>query len=351
MQVSDRPRLRACLSRKRGSPNILLENTMRNHPGHGSPSSDSDDESSTREAGATSKDGITTGLLALDRALGTGGWPRGRIVEVFGSEGSGKTTLLLEAIAHAQQNGGFGAFLDADHGVEPATAERLGVQWEAMPYHRPASLEEAFERIEELVRGGAVNVIALDSLAALLPMECLSCSRDAIPPYKNEQHQHRISHCLKALLGPLSRSKAVLLISNPLVEKTGVFFGNPQTTPWETQPLKIYASQIVEVRRAATIKEGEDSLGLEIKARVVKNRLAAPMTQTEFELYFATGFSVESELLTLGLELGIVSKRGNRLSFGDVLLGGGRSEALRNLQRDGDLAARLRESLLERLSS
>jgi recombination protein RecA len=256
---------------------------MRNHPGHGSPSSDSDDESSTREAGATSKDGLTTGSLTLDRALGTGGWPRGRIVEVAGSEGSGKTTLLLAAIAQAQQNGGIGAFLDADHGVEPATADRLGVQWETMLYHRPVSLEEAFERIEELVQGGAVNVIALDSLAALLPRECLSCSHDAIPPNKNEQHQHHISHCLKTLLGPLSRSRAVLLISNPLVEKAGVYFGNPQMIPWETHPLKIYASQIVELRRIGRIKEGENTVGFEIKARVVKNRLAASMTQADLE--------------------------------------------------------------------
>src|SRR5262245_4300544 len=140
---------------------------------------------------------VSTGSLALDLKLGTGGWPRGHIVEVYGADGSGKTTLLLETIAHTQHSGGFGAFIDADHGVTARAAERLGVNLETMPFHRTNSLEEAFEKIEELVQGGAVSVIALDSIAALLPDENRGGSRDAIPPRKHEEHQHRIEHFLK----------------------------------------------------------------------------------------------------------------------------------------------------------
>lgn len=294
-------------------------------------------------------DAVSTGSLGLDLKLGTGGWPRGRIAEVLGPEGSGKTTLLLEAVAHAQQSGGFGAFLDCDHATDQPTAERLGVNVEAMPFLRTSSLEEAFEKVEELVRGGAVDVIALDGLAALLPEGCHGCSGDGIPPAKDAEHQHRVDYLLKALLGPLSRSRAVLLVSNPVVEKVGVMYGNPETTPWETTPLRTYASVRVELRRVMTIKDRDDALGFQVRAKVLKNRLAAPLVQAEFELHFATGIWTEAELLDLGLQAGVLTKHGARLSFGETLLGTTRTDAVRLLRQDPDLAARIRDGILERL--
>jgi recombination protein RecA len=289
-----------------------------------------------------------TGSLALDLALGTLGWPRGRIVEIFGTEGCGKTTLLLEAIAHAQQNNGLGALIDADHATDQATAERVGVNWEAMPFHRTSSLEEAFEKIAELVDGGAVDVIGLDGIAALLPEGHQTCSRDTVPPSKSAEHQHRIGYFLRALLGPLSRSRAVLLITNQVVEKLGVIYGNPETTPWETMPLRNYASQRVELRRLTTIKNGNDAIGAEVKAKIVKNRLAAPFVDATFELHFATGISYESDLINLGIDSGVVAERGNHLSVGEQSLGANRGTALRQLEQDVELAAQLRQSILER---
>jgi recombination protein RecA len=296
-------------------------------------------------------EGVPTGSLALDLALGTGGWPRGRVVEVFGPEGTGKTTLLLEAIAHAQQNGGAGAFIDADHGTDPSAGERLGVDVEAMPFLRTSSLEEAFEKVDELVQGGAMDVIALDGLAALLPEGHRRCSRDEVPPSKNEAHQHKVGYFLKTLLGPLSRSRTVLLISNPVVEKLGVFFGNPETTPWETMPLRSCASQRVELKRTSVIKEGEEARGLEVRATVHKNRLAPPLAKVVFHLLFATGVCQETDLLTLGLETHLLTKRGSRLSLDEQVLGTSHDAAVRFLRQDAALAAKLRAAIVERRRS
>jgi recombination protein RecA len=293
-------------------------------------------------------DGVPTGSLALDLALGSGGWPRGCIVEVYGPEGCGKTTLLLEAIATAQRQGGLGAFIDADHGTTARTAERVGVNLEAMPFHRTNCLEDACEKIEELVLGEAVDVIALDSIAALVPKEFANCSHDHFPPAKNEEHQHRIDHFLKALLGPLSRSRAVLLIANQVREKAGVFFGNPETTPWETTPLRNYASQRVQLLKTGTIKDRETTVGVEIKAKIVKNRLARPFMQGMFELHFATGICHESDLVHLGLEAGVLTKRGSQVYFDGVCLGNGTTAVVSHLQKDVALAARLRDGIIER---
>jgi recombination protein RecA len=294
-------------------------------------------------------EGIPTGSLALDLALGTGGWPRGRIVEVYGSSGSGKTTLLLSAIAQVQKAGGMGAFIDADHGVDRATAGRLGIDVETMPFLQTSSLEEAFESIEELVKGGAAEVIALDTVAALLPESNRGCSRDAVPPVKNEEHQHQIGHFLKSLLALLASSRAVLLITNQLVPVAGVMFGPTEATPWVTAQLRDHASQRVELRRGVAIKDREDTLGCEVNAKIVKNRLAAPMTRAEFEIHFATGLCAESDLLRLGQDAGLLLKRGSRLFLGEQALGAGRADALRLLREDAQFAARLRDGIVERL--
>lgn len=264
---------------------------------------------------------IPTGSLVLDWKLGTGGWPRGRIVEIFGPEGGGKTTLLLEAIAQAQQSNGLGAFLDADHATEPRIWERLGVNTQKMLFHRPTCLEEAFEKIEELVRQKKVDVIALDSIAALVPEKANSCAHDVVPSGKNEQHRHHINHCLRALLSPLAQSGTTLLIANQVVEKVGVMFGSPETTPWETMQLRNYASQRVELRRSTSVKTGDEVVGYMAKAKIVKNRLAPPHTVAEIEILFATGISAAPELLELGMESGLLTKRGGQVFDGDTNLG------------------------------
>jgi recombination protein RecA len=299
-----------------------------------------------RNGRAASAEALPTGSLALDLALGTGGWPRGRIVEIFGHEGTGKTTLLLEAIARVQQNGGVGAFIDADHGLDSATAERLGVNVKAMPLLRSNCLEEAFEKIEELLRGKPIEVIALDSIAALLPKGNDTC-QDFIPG-KNEQHQDRIAHCLKALLRPLARTGAVLLIANQLVEKVGVFYGSPETTPWATMPLRSYASQRVELRRVTQLKAGETVVGAEIKATVVKNRLAAPLARASFHLYFATGIATDSDLLQVGLDDGLLAKKGAWLYYGDVALGNGWDRAREFLRDNAAVAEEITRKILQK---
>jgi recombination protein RecA len=290
---------------------------------------------------------LPTGSLALDLKLGTGGWPRGRIVEIYGPEGSGKTTLLLEAVAQAQRGGGQAAFLDADHGLDNAAAERLGINVEALSLVRSNSLEEVFAKIDEIIRRPAVEVIALDSIAALLPESHLKI---ADPPYRrDEEHQHKIDFYLRALLGPLSRSRATLLITNQVREKVGVMFGNPETTPWETTVLRNYASQRVELRRLAAVKDGAQVVGFEMRAKVMKNRQAAPFAQAEFEVYYATGICWESELFRLGLEAGVLAKRGGHVFLDDLGLGKGQNEVVRALEHDAELAARVREEVLERL--
>jgi recombination protein RecA len=292
---------------------------------------------------------VPTGSLALDLKLGTGGWPRGCIVEIYGPEGSGKTTLLLEAIAQAQKHGGMGAFIDADHGLRQATATRLGIDLERMPFARTNVLEDAFEKISELVQGGAVDVIALDSVAALMATGYTECSRDGLPPKQDELHLHYFEHFLKALLGPLSRSRAVLLISNQVRQKVNVFFGSPETTPWHTAPLRDFAAQRTQLARVGQVKDGEETVGAEVRAKIVKNRLANSFTQASFEIHFATGICKESELLGLGLEAGLLSKRGMYLYFGESPLARGQGEAIRLLQKDTELAGRLKEAILQRL--
>jgi recombination protein RecA len=292
--------------------------------------------------------GLSTGSLSLDLKLGSGGWPRGRIVEIFGPEGSGKTTLLLEAIGQALRNDRFGAFIDADHGLDPAAAERLGVTLEPRHLIRTNILEEAFEKIAELLKESFVEVIALDSIAALLPEEQRACSRDAVTFHKNENNQYRLEHFLKALLGPLSRSRAALLITNQVREKIGIMYGNPDTTPWMTLPLRDYASQRIDLRRITTIKDGDEPVGVTVRAKVVKNRCGAPLSQAEFELRFATGIDREDELLKLGLETGLLRKRGAHVYLDDTNLGLGSGNVVRRLRQDGELAARIREGVVER---
>jgi len=285
---------------------------------------------------------VSSGSLTLDRLLGTGGWPRGRIVELFGATCAGKTTLVLETIAQAQHASGTAALIDADHATSPEAAERLGVDPELLVIHRSNILEDVFEQIEQFIQRG-VDVIALDSIAALVREADAKRMRSREPEVKDEEHQRYIEHALKRLLGHLYSSQSVLLITNQLREKLGVMYGDPTTTPWETLPLKDFASVRAEVKRCIPIKEGGRTLGYEERVRITKNRFAAPLVEAEFEMYFATGINREGELITLGLDAEVLTKSGDSIRFGEVVLGRSRRDAVRSLQNDVLLAARVRE--------
>lgn len=285
---------------------------------------------------------IPTGSLALDRALGTGGWPRGRIVELFGPEGGGKTTLVLEALAQAQRTG-TGALIDADHATDRDAVRRLGVDPHGLVWHRANVLDELVKTIEQFVARG-IDLIAIDSIAALVTK--YRTGGDDFPPVKDEGHQRAVEHWLKSLLGPLSKSRSVLLITNQLREKIGVMYGNPDTTPWETLPLKDFASVRVDVRRVTHIKDGETIVGAETRAKVVKNRLAAPHRAAELEIFFDRGLATERELVTLGLEGDVLSQSGVAVRFGNELIGRSRDDAVKRLRRDTELADRLYDAVV-----
>ena len=290
---------------------------------------------------------IPTGSLDLDRALGIGGWPRGRIVEIYGAEAVGKTTLVLEAVAQTQQRSGFATVIDADHGLDPASLARFGIDPGGLVIHRTNKIEDVFSTIEDLLHRGA-DLIALDGIAALLPQDSEKAGH--FPNTKNERHQSNIEHALKAILGPLFSSRAVLLVTNQIREKIGVMYGDPYMTPWETMPLKNFASVRLEVKRITHVKNGEDVIGSENRVRVVKNRLAPAFRNAEFEIYNDSGICREAELIRLGVEHDVMTKSGQAFRFGNVLLGRTELTATRALQRDAALTAQLHEAVLNRLA-
>ncbi|HEY1186389.1 MAG TPA: recombinase RecA, partial [Gemmata sp.] len=249
---------------------------------------------------------IPTGSYFLDRALGIGGWPRGRIVELYGSHGSGRTTLALEAIGQAQRAGGTGALLDADHATEPDTARRLGVEPGSLLLHRTNVLEDAFEQIETWIATGA-DVIVLDSIAALMRESVMNRNRSDRPDEgEDKEHQRIVEHSLRRVLGRLYSSRSVLLVTNQLREKLGVMYGDPMTTPWETHPLRDYASVRADVKRVTHVKEGETTIGTETRVKIVKNRFGGAFRDAEFEIWFDSGICREAELLELGSQVGVV---------------------------------------------
>jgi len=290
----------------------------------------------------TSANVIPTGSLALDRALGTGGWPRGRIVELYGPEGSGKTTLALEAIAQAQQTG-TGALIDADHATDRDAVRRLGIDPHGLVWHRGNLLDELVPVVEQFINRN-IDVIVIDSVAALRRKERLS--GNDFPPVKDEGHQRATEHWLKSLLSPLSKSRSVLIVTNQTREKVGVMYGNPEMTPWETHPLKDFASVRVEVRRVTHIKERDETIGAETRVKVVKNRLAPPFRTADLEIYFDRGIGTERELVTLGLEGDVLTQSGQFVRFGDEVIGLNRDDAVLRLRRDTALADRLYEAVV-----
>lgn len=288
-------------------------------------------------------DGIPTGALSLDLALGGYGIPRGRICEVFGPESSGKTTLNLHIIASVQKLGGVAAFIDAEHALDPAWAKRLGVRLDDLLVSQPDTGEQALEICELLVRSNAVDLVVVDSVAALIP-------RAEIEGEMGEAQmglQARLmSQAMRKLTGAISKSRCTVMFINQIREKIGVMFGSPETTPGG-RALKFYSSVRIDVRRTQTIKDGEVSIGARTRARVVKNKIAPPFRDAEFDIMFDRGISYEGDLLDLGVATNVIEKSGAWFNYGPTRLGQGRENAKQFLFENKDLGQEVREKVLK----
>jgi recombination protein RecA len=277
---------------------------------------------------------IPTGALSLDLALGIGGVPRGRIVEVFGPESSGKTTLMYHVIAEAQKLGGVCAFIDAEHAMDPLYAQRIGVDIDELLVSQPDYGEQALEIADMLVRSGAVDLIAVDSVAALTP-------KSELEGQMGDQtvglQARMMSQAMRKLAGNLNRTQTIILFTNQIREKVGVMFGSPETQPGG-RALKFYSSQRLDIRRIETLKEGTEAVGNRVRVKVVKNKVAAPFRQAEFDIEFGEGISTEGCLIDLGIEHNVVTKSGSFFSYKEERLGQGRNNAKTFLKEHPEIA-------------
>jgi recombination protein RecA len=299
------------------------------------------------EAKHADVDAVPTGCLSLDIALGINGVPRGRIIEIFGPEASGKTTLAQHVVAEVQKLGGIAAFVDAEHALDPDYAAKIGINVKELLISQPDTGEQALEIVETLVRSNAVDVVVVDSVAALVPQK-------EIEGDMGDQHmglQARLmSQALRKLTGIVAKTKTVVIFINQIRMKIGVFFGNPETTTGGTA-LKFYSSVRIEVRRSAQIKQGDKIIGNRVKCKVVKNKVAAPFRTCEFDIMYNEGISLSGDLLDTGVEYGVVSKSGNSYAFGDIKLGVGRENAKRFLRADKKLMKEIRKRVLTEVKS
>ncbi|MCM3242766.1 recombinase RecA [Cytobacillus oceanisediminis] len=284
-----------------------------------------------------------SGSLALDAALGVGGYPRGRIIEIYGPESSGKTTVALHAIAEVQASGGQAAFIDAEHALDPVYAQNLGVNIDELLLSQPDTGEQALEIAEALVRSGAVDILVIDSVAALVP-------KAEIEGEMGDSHvglQARLmSQALRKLSGAINKSKTIAIFINQIREKVGVMFGNPETTPGG-RALKFYSSVRLEVRRAETLKQGNEMVGNKTKIKVVKNKVAPPFRVAEVDIMYGEGISKEGEIIDLGSELDIVQKSGSWYSYNEERLGQGRENAKVFLKENPEIRLTIQKQIRE----
>ena len=290
---------------------------------------------------------VSTGSISLDMALGIGGLPKGRIVEVYGPESSGKTTLTLHAIAEVQKTGGQAAFIDAEHALDPVYAKNLGVDIDNLLVSQPDSGEQALEICDALVRSGAVDIIVIDSVAALVPQQEIDGDMGA----SHVGLQARLmSQALRKLSGTISKTNCIVIFINQLREKVGVVYGNPETTTGG-RALKFYASVRIEIRKAESLKNGTEIYGNRVKCKVVKNKVAPPFKTAEFDILYGSGISKSSEIVELGVNLGILDKSGAWISYNGTRIGQGRDNARATIDNDPSLAAELEAKIKEKAST
>jgi recombination protein RecA len=292
-------------------------------------------------------DVVSTGSIGLDAALGVGGLPRGRIIEIFGPESSGKTTLALHVVAEAQKKGGVCAFIDAEHAMDPVYAGKLGVKIDELLLSQPDTGEQGLEICESLVRSGKLDVIVIDSVAALTP-------KDEIEGDMGAQHvgkQARLmSQALRKLTAIVARSKTIVIFINQIRMQIGVMFGNPETTPGG-KALKFYTSVRLDIRRIAQIKKGEEVVGGRVRVKVVKNKVAAPFRQTEFDLIYNEGISKEGEIIALGEKMGLIKKTGISYAYGEEKLGRGYDATRTFLKENSKISDKILKEIREQLKS
>jgi len=293
------------------------------------------------------QDVISTGSFPLDIALGIGGLPCGRIVEIYGPEASGKTTVCLSVIAQAQKKGGTAAFIDAEHALDPVWAQTIGVKLDDLIISQPDNGEQALEIAEQLIRSGAIDVLVIDSVAALVPRAEIE---GEMGDSMMGMQARLMSQALRKLTGVISRSRTILMFTNQLRQKIGVMFGNPETTTGG-MALKFYASIRLDVRRIEQIKDGDKVIGNRVRVKVVKNKLSPPFRVAEFDVMSGEGISVEGGIIDVGIETGVIAKSGAFLRYGEELLGQGRENAKIYLKEKPELAEKIKKEILQKTST
>ena len=292
-------------------------------------------------------DVIPTGSLALNAALGVGGYPKGRIIEIYGPESSGKTTLAIHAIAEAQKAGGIAAFIDAEHAFDRFYAKKLGVDVDELLISQPDNGEQALEIADQLIRSSAIDIIVIDSVAALTPKAEIEGD---MGDNKVGLQARLMSQALRKLTSTISKTNTTCIFINQLREKIGVMFGNPETTTGGNA-LKFYASVRLDIRRVTTLKDGDTPIGNQVRVKIVKNKVAPPFRKAEFEITFGEGISHVGEIVDLGVELGVIKKSGSWFSYGETRLGQGRDAVKKIIKDNPDLADELEQKIAEALKA
>ncbi len=298
-----------------------------------------------REVRAVDVDVIPTGALSLDLALGVGGVPRGRVIEIFGPESSGKTSLSLHILAEAQKKGGVGAFVDAEHALDPDYAKRIGVNIDDLLISQPDSGEQALQIVETLVRSGEVDVIVIDSVAALVPKAEIA---GEMGEFQIGLQARLMSQCLRKLSGIVSKTKTIVIFINQTRMKIGIRFGNPETTSGGLA-LKFYSSVRIDLRRIAQIKKGDEIIGNRVKAKIVKNKVAAPFKTTEFDIYYNEGISKMADIINTGVKYELIKKAGSWFQYEDTKIGQGMEASKNFLKENPEIAKKIEKEILKQI--